>query len=213
MIHAAIHRYRPNYSYHQTLAKACYIPTTPINVGAAILLHSRKRHFAPAVSCPAAHLIGSACKTHKHDWLSHTHLHRSSTPTLSPTCPLRSPSPHHPQHSSATADHQGRLLQALSHAPPTPALLHDDPRGQTSDYTGAKWAPFTWGRPGCRSGRVLAATTTGHATWHNIRPSKAATTVASPPMARPPLLPPSAMPLSPTSLGRRRHRHQEEVRR
>lgn len=122
MIHAAIDRYRLNYSYQQTLAKACSISTTPINTIAAaiLLLHPRKRHFAPAVSCPAAHLIGSACKTHKHDWLSHTHLHRSSTPALSPTCPLRSPSSHHPQHSFATADHQGRLLQALPHAPPLP---------------------------------------------------------------------------------------------
>jgi hypothetical protein len=169
---------------------------------------SRKRHDRPGVKCPLGELIGSAvhlpCKTHNLEAPTPSHTH----PLPHSLCHLRLPSRPHlqtpacctsrrlstttatPQHRAATLiTTQRLLLRWHSHcfsrrfsrtlvARPSTARL---PSGLHP------------GEARMRSDRVFAATTSGHATWHNIRPNKAATTVASPRMARPPLLPPSVM--------------------
>ena len=190
---------------------------------------------SPAVKYPLGQLIGSAvhlpCETHNLEAprRSHTHASASSVHALRPLpseqSPVRPVSRRLTVAAAAAAVAAPPLHRAAtSSSPPSDccscaAIRTTSPAAfagpwqpdQAFDHSPANWALSSRGSPGCRSGRVFAATTSGHATWHNIRPSRAATTVASPQMVRAPLLLPSAMPLSPTSLAGRRH--QEGVRR
>jgi hypothetical protein len=168
-------------------------------------LRSHPRHLTPAVRW----LIGSAvhppCKTHKHDCCCLARICTvRSRPSLDP--PARSTTlASTPSKPLCHPDHSRRLLPAPAIPPTTASDAFAGPSQPDPRHHRCEVGTSNRGRPGCRSGRVLAATTTGHATWHSIRLSKATTTVDSPPMARPPLLPPSEMPLSPTSLAGRHH--------